>query len=96
MTLDEVKLLLKSNNFIVEVNNIPYKFVGDSLNINNKPTTHYVVEETEKGFYLRTNPPISSSNPLRLLIDDTHYKMRITIMDEYNDKEFCTLIPYLF
>ena len=92
MTLDGLKSILHKHNFIVEKNSMPYKFINNTLNINNKPTAHYFVEETDKGFYLRTVPAISSSNPLLSLIDDRHYQKKITLIDEYRDEIFCTLI----
>jgi len=92
MSRDELILILQSHKFVVEKNGIPYSFVDNTLNINNKPVTFFFVEETEKGFYLRTTHPLSASNPLLLLIDSSGHQKRITLIDEYKDKIFCTLI----
>lgn len=92
MTLKELEIILHTHNFIVETNGISYKFIDNTLNINNKPVTIYFLEETDKGFYFRTAHALSSSNPLLLLIDDTHLQKKITLIDEYRDSVFCTLI----
>ena len=92
MTLKELESFLQAHNFVVEANGISYQFIDHRLHINNKQVALYFVEETSKGFYLRTTAAIASSNPLRLLVDDSHYQKRITLIDEYRDEIFCTLI----
>ena len=92
MTEKEVDSILQSHNFIVEKNGIPYKFVDSTVFINNEPFSFYMIEETEKGFYFRTTRAMAASNPLQLLVDNSKQQKRITLIDEYKDEIFCTLI----
>ncbi len=92
MTKKELEFILQKQDFIVEANGISYKFINNKLYIHNEWICFYFIEETDKGFYLRTTRQISSSNPLLLLIDDSHSQIRITLIDEYRNSDFCTLI----